>query len=188
MKLVALRCPNCSSPLLVGNDDVVVACNNCPTMAAISPNGAVKMAISFVAARSEHLTEKEWVPFWVFNGRVNIKQRTLQGSRSDEADTERLWGVPRSLYVPAWELSMEVAQNVGSQMIQQQPKLQQVERPEGAQFISAVVTPDDARKLLEFIVLAIEARRKDQLKRLEFDLEVDEPQLMALPKTMFPSK
>jgi hypothetical protein len=132
--------------------------------------------------------EKEWVPFWVFNGRVLIKERVLQGGRSDEKESERLWGAPRALYVPAWELSMAIAQNVGSQMIQQQPELQRVERPEESQFISATVTPDDARKLLEFIVLAIEARRKDMLKRLEFDLEVGEPQLMALPKVMFLSK
>jgi hypothetical protein len=185
MKLIALRCPNCTEPLAVENDDVVVACNNCQMMVAISQNGAVKMAVSFVVAHSQHLSAKEWVPVWVFNGRVIIKQRQVQGGRSGEKDSERLWGVPRSLYVPAWELSLEIAQNVGSQLIQNQPELQRIERPEGAQFVSAVVTPDDGRKLLEFIILAIEARRKDMLKRLEFDLEVGEPQMMAFPKAMF---
>ena len=188
MRLIALRCPTCTEPLAVENNDVVVVCHNCQTMVAISQNGAVKMPVSFVAARSEHITEKEWVPFWVFNGRVNIRKRQLQGGRSDDKDSERLWGVPRALYVPAWELSMEIAQNVGSQMIQGQPKLQQIERPQGSQFVSATVTPNDARKLLEFIVLAIEARRKDMLKKLEFDLEVGEPQMMVFPKVMFLSK
>jgi hypothetical protein len=82
---------------------------------------------------------------------------------------------------------MHTAQNVGSRLIEQQPQLQPVERPEGAHFISATVTPGDARKLLEFIVLAIEARRKDWLKSLEFGLEVGEPQMMALPQSMFGS-
>jgi hypothetical protein len=60
-----------------------------------------------------------------------------------------------------------------------------VERPDGAQLINAVVTPADARKLLEFIVLAIEARRKDWLKNLVFELEVGEPKLLAFPQRLF---
>jgi hypothetical protein len=82
---------------------------------------------------------------------------------------------------------MHTAQKVGSYLIQQQPELQEVERPSEVQFTSATVTPGDARKLLEFIVLAIEARRKDMLKNLVFDLEIGEPQMMALPQRMFGS-
>jgi hypothetical protein len=187
MKLIALRCPTCTNPLAVENDDVVVACHNCRAMVAITPTGPVKMAVRFVTASGQQ-AGNQWVPFWVFNGRVLIKRRDTQGGGgSAEKDSRRLWESPRALYVPAWELSMHTAQNVGSRLIEQQPQLQQIERPEGAHFISATVTPGDARKLLEFIVLAIEARRKDWLKSLEFGLEVGEPQMMALPQSMFGS-
>jgi hypothetical protein len=49
---------------------------------------------------------------------------------------------------------------------------------------SATVAPADAQKLLEFIILAIEARRQDWLKELNFHLDVNEPELWALPQSM----
>lgn len=186
MKLVALRCPTCANPLAVDNDDVVVECHNCRTMVAISQNGPVKMSVPFAVMQNQQVAAKQWVPFWIFNGRVLIKRRETQGG-SAENESRQLWGSPRALYVPAWEMSLQTAQNVGSRLIQQQPNLQKVERPEEAHFLSATVMPDDARKLLEFIVLAIEARRKDWLKKLEFDLEVGDPQMMALPHLEFGS-
>jgi hypothetical protein len=40
-------------------------------------------------------------------------------------------------------------------------------------------------RLLEFVVLAIEARRDDWLKALDFRIEAGEPQLWALPQQGF---
>jgi hypothetical protein len=187
MKLIALRCPNCTNPLAVENDDVVVACHNCQIMVAISENGPARMPVRFVVPAGQPQQPGVWSPFWVFNGRVHIKQRETQGRASGEKDSRQLWGSPRALYVPAWDLSMHTAQNVGSYLIQQQPALQEIERPSELQFTSATVTPGDARKLLEFIVLAIEARRDDMLKNLQFNLEIGEPQMTALPKRMIDS-
>jgi len=186
VKLLALRCPNCANPLAVENDDVVMACHHCGETVAISQNGPVKMPVHFAVPKGQQNVGNQWAPFWVFNGRVVIKRRDTQGTfGSAEKESRQLWESARALYVPAWELSMRTAQNVGSNLIQQQPLLQQIGRPEGAVFTSATVTPGDARKLLEFIVLAIEARRKDWLKNLEFELGVGEPQMMALPQRMF---
>jgi hypothetical protein len=185
MKLIALRCPTCATPLPAENDDVVVACTNCHTTIAISQSGPVKMAVRFAVLGDKQAPGNQWVPFWVFNGRVMIQRRETQGGGSAEKDARQMWQSPRALYVPAWELSMHTAQNVGSRLIQQQPQLQQIEQPQDAVLTSATVTPGDARKLLEFIILAIEARRKDWLKNLQFTLEVGEPQKMALPQKLF---
>ncbi|MFZ0545091.1 MAG: hypothetical protein WAM60_06620 [Candidatus Promineifilaceae bacterium] len=188
MKLIALRCPTCSEPLAVENDDVVVACGHCQEMVAIAQNGPVKMAVRFAVADGRQPPGNQWVPFWVFNGRAVIVRRETQGGGgSAEKESRRLWESPRALYVPAWEIAMNTAQSIGSRLIEQQPNFQPIERPEGVQLVSATVTPGDARKLLEFIVLAIEARRKDWLKNLVFNLEVGEPQMMALPQKMFGS-
>ena len=58
-----------------------------------------------------------------------------------------------------------------------------IERPAEAQLTPAAVSSEDALKLLEFIILAIEARRKDWLKELVFDLDIGEPELLALPRS-----
>ena len=127
-----------------------------------------------------------WVPFWVFQGLVKIRRRETQGrSRKDKKRSEALWGVQRQLYVPAWDLDMTVSQDIGSKMIQDQPELTFINQPQDARFIPAIVKPNDAKKLLEFIVLAIEARRRDWLKNLEFSLDVGEPEMWALPENSY---
>jgi hypothetical protein len=83
--------------------------------------------------------------------------------------------------VPAWELSLNQAQSIGSDMIQRQPALQPAPPPTEARLTPVTLPPQDALNILEFIVLAIEARRPDWLKRLDFDLKVGEPALWALP-------
>jgi len=182
MRLILLRCPNCGEPLEPGNDDVVLACNNCHTPVAIAVNGPQKMAVRFV---NPGKTGKGnwWFPFWVFEGQVRILKRETQGgSRSGRKDSEKMWGMARHLYVPAWELSMHAAQDIGSRLITKQPPLRFVEQPAEAQLVSATVTPKDAKKLLEFVILAIEARRKDWMEDLQFDLELEPPELWAMPE------
>lgn len=187
MKLILLRCPNCTEPLSPNNDDVVVACTNCHIPVAIAVNGAQRMTVQYaVDAGSRVSGSSTWYPFWLFEGRVHITRRETQGgSRSGRKESEKLWGVSRRLYVPAWELDLHVAQEVGGRLIQMQPDFQLVDQPEEVNLVSATVTPKDARKLLDFIVLAIEARRRDWLKNLEFELEIGQPELLALTENSY---
>lgn len=186
MKLILLRCPNCSEPLNPDNDDVVIACPNCLTPVAIAVNGPQEMTVRFVVPVNKAVSGSRWFPFWVFEGHVHILRRETQGgSRSGRKESEKLWGSSRRLYVPAWELDLHNAQEVGSQLIQKQPDIQFVNHPENAQLISVTVTPTDARKLLEFVILAVEARRRDWLKDLEFDLEINDPELWGMPEGTF---
>lgn len=186
MKLILLRCPNCGEPLNPDNDDVVIACSNCHTTVAIAVNGPQKMTVRYAVHGNKPVSGQRWFPFWVFEGRANILRRETQGgSRSGRKESEKLWRSSRRLYVPAWDLDLHNAQEIGSQLIQKQPDIQFVEHPENAQLISATVTPKDARKILEFVILAIEARRRDWLKDLEFDLEINDPELWGMPEGTF---
>ena len=187
MKLILLRCPNCSEPLKPENDDLVLACSNCHTPVAIATNGPVKMRVQYaVPERFKLGNSQRWVPFWVFQGRVRIQKRETQGrSKKDRKSSEALWGIQRHLYVPAWDLDMQMAQDVGSKMIKDQPKFSFVDQPDEVRLVPVTVKPKDAEKLLEFIVLAIEARRRDWLKDLKFQLDAGEPELWALPENSY---
>jgi hypothetical protein len=186
MKLILLRCPNCGEPLNPANDDVMIPCSNCFTPVAITVNGPQKMTVRYAVPGKRSVSGKRWFPFWVYEGRARILRRETQGgSRSGRKESEKLWGATRLLYVPAWELDLHNAQEIGSQLIQEQPEIRFVDQPEKAQLLPATVTPKDAQKLLEFVVLAIEARRRDWLKDLEFDLEVNEPELWGMPEGTF---
>lgn len=186
MKLIPLRCPECQEPLNPGNEDLVIICQNCQSTVAISLNGPQKMNVRFaVPAGTPSAGVKQWLPFWVFQGRVDIKRRESQGGQSEDKNVQAMWGSPRHLYAPAWDVPLSRAQAIGSQMAEDQPRFEFVDQPESVQLLPAVVSPGDGRKLLEFVVLAIEARRKDWLKYLDFDLNVGQPELWAIPQSTF---
>jgi hypothetical protein len=181
MKLLALRCPECNRSLKPENDHIVVACEFCHTAVRIGDEGVSSVPVHYARPRSETKVT-QWLPFWVFHGRVHVNQRQVaSGSRSRQEEMERLWGEPRHLYVPAWELSLKTVQETGSEMIQHQPIYQTIAQPAEARLTPVTLTTEDALKVLEFIILAIEARRPDWLERLDFHLEVGEAVLWALP-------
>ncbi|GJM40843.1 MAG: hypothetical protein DHS20C20_11250 [Ardenticatenaceae bacterium] len=181
MKLLALRCPTCAQSLKPQNPEVVVlGCANCGTAVSLHESGLDTIPLQFATPAVD--TFDAWLPLWVFNGRVNIANRQTQG-RNKEAQqhSEQLWGSPRRLYVPAWELPTETASQLGGDLVQRQPTFQQTEPPNNFTLVEAIVTPDDALKMLEFVVLSIEAARKDWLKELQFTIEAAKPQLWAIP-------
>lgn len=180
MKLLPLICADCQEPLKPDNDDIITVCPRCRQIYQFSDQALQPIAVQFMS--SGQTQAREWTPFWVFQGQVNLTQRETQGGGSKSAQSaEQLWQTPRRFYVPAWELPMNRVQEIGGQMIQQQPELQSVPRPDHFTLRPAIVTADDARKMVEFIILAIEARREDYLKNLAFQLQLGEAQLWALP-------
>ena len=181
MKLLALRCPSCAQPLKPQSPEVVaLRCANCGTAVTINDNGLDTIALQFAASAVE--TFAAWVPLWVFNGRVNITSRQTQGrNKQAQQDSEQLWGYPRRLYIPAWELPTKAACQLGGDMVQRQPQFQRTDPSDKLPFIEAVVTQEDALKLLEFVVFNVEAARKDWLKDLQFTIEAAPPQLWAIP-------
>ena len=182
MKLLLLRCPQCQSPLEPGQLDVVVGCGHCYAAVAVDETGLRLMKVSYAAMRGDLEEVEQWLPFWVFNGRVHITKRDTQGSSMfSSKNPEQYWDSYRNLYVPAWDLPMATAREIGQKFTQEQTRLQAMPPPSETRLVSAIVSPDDALKLMEFVVLSIEAQRKDWLKRLKFHIEAGAPELWALP-------
>ena len=158
----------------------MLRCTNCGTAVTINDNRIDSIDLKFAAAAVERIDA--WLPLWLFNGRVHIQSRQTQGrSKQAQKDSEQLWGYPRRLYVPAWELSTKQASQIGGDLVQQQPAFQQAAPPSNATLVEAIVTPEDALKLLEFMVFNVEAARKDWLKDLQFSIQADAPQMWAIP-------
>ncbi len=177
MTLVVVRCPACGNPLMPEDDDLVVACSQCGTGLQLAEEGLQPIEIRY--AETPLVKATTWRPWWIFKGRVNlIRRETQSGNRNDEA--HRFWAQPRVLSVPAWELSITAVKQAGIQMLQQPPVLKAIPRPAGAQLTPAVVSADDARKMLEFLIFSLEAGRDDWLKALDFQIEAGLPELWAL--------
>ena len=179
MKLLLLRCPVCQNGLEPADEDVVVVCRQCHTPLSLGEQGIAPFELFYAQPKGEH---GAWLPFWLFEGRVRMTTRQTQGGgKSAAKDAEQMWSVPRRLFVPAWDCPVPQARQIGRQMIENQVMLTAVERPPQAEMTSAVLSPDDARKLLDFIILTIEAERSDWLKDIRFALEAPPPTLWAIP-------
>ncbi len=177
MTLVVVRCLSCGKPLAPGGDDLVIACPQCGAGLFLADEGPQPIEIQY--AQPSLAQAATWRPWWIFRGSVNLIRRETQGgNRSDEA--RQFWAQPRVLSVPAWELSITAVKQAGLQLLKQPPVLKAIPWPSGAQLTPAVVSAEDARKMLEFLILTLEAGRDDWLKTLDFQIEAGPPELWAM--------
>lgn len=179
MKLLLLRCPQCNHTLTPGNEDVVVQCSNCRSAVSINEGGLSLLPANFAAPTQRQA--EAWLPFWVYRGQVTLKSRETQGGRSAEKDARAFWEQPRQVYIPAWGAELAQARDLMRKLLEKQPSLQAQPTSGGAAFAPAVLSPDDGRKLLELVIVSIEASRSDWLESLDFDLRLDSEALWLLP-------
>ncbi|MBP9501119.1 MAG: hypothetical protein KBF17_03055 [Candidatus Promineofilum sp.] len=179
MKLMLLRCPKCNTALAPGQEDQVVQCPNCRAAVGIQEGGLDLPAVQYAASSVEEVAS--WLPFRVYRGRVTINQRKTQEGRSTEREARAFWDLPRRMYVPAWSVGLPQARDLIAKLVQTQPPLEEIAPPEGATFEPVVVSPEDGRKLLELVIVSIEAKRSDWIETLDFDLRLESEELWLLP-------
>ncbi|MGH2537751.1 MAG: hypothetical protein ACRDHL_10185, partial [Candidatus Promineifilaceae bacterium] len=176
------RCPNCRQPLPAENDDLVLACPNCAAAVQIDDTGLSLAALRYAAPAGAGGPWPEWAPFWVFAGLIQIHGRDRQGwDAGSEGRAQAFWAGRSRFYAPAYAATVEVARQAGRALLEDEPEWHFVEPPAGVKLRPAVVSAADGRKLLDFIVVTIEASRKDWLKSLDYSLELVAPELWALP-------
>ncbi len=181
MKLLALRCPVCAQPLLPEEDEtIVMSCGRCYTAVSINDHGINPTDIQFAAPTTDEISD--WLPFWIFNARVNLSERETQGGKKSIREAAaHFWATSRRLYVPAWEIPLAQAREIGSMLVKKQPQFQPIDPLPETTIKPATVTSEDALKLLEFVVLSLEAERADWLKSIRFNIEVTKTMLWAIP-------
>jgi hypothetical protein len=105
-----------------------------------------------------------------------LQRQTYGSNRSGEA--QDYWSRPRRFFIPAYDCPLDEAV---------QECLQRLARPEElepgplAAFRSVTLAEEDLQALAEFVVLAIEARRKDKLREVVFSVKLEPPDLWVLP-------
>jgi hypothetical protein len=187
MQLLALKCPTCGQNLKPQrNEAVVVSCGNCKTAVSLHQSGIKAIDVKYAAPSST--TVETWLPLWVYSGKVNIKRRESQGgSKGADKEAAQLWGSVQRLFVPAWQESAHQAREIGSQFVVRQPVFETIAPtetmalPESMVLQEAIITPEDGLKLLDFIVLSLEAGRKDWLEDLQFEIQTMGHELWAIP-------
>ncbi len=185
VRLIALKCPQCSFPIPAEAEEIVAACPQCGQAIRLEADDFVAQAVAWAEPRAGAVVAR-WLPFWAFPGRVVITSRETQGFSLTAAfggggGADPLWEHAARLWVPAFDLSLDGAKRWGVQLTRAQPVLRPGPVPSGAPLRDCVVTLEDARKLADFVVLSIEAERPDMLRSISFTLPEGTPELWALP-------
>ena len=175
VELIPLKCIRCDTPIPAKSDEFAWVCGQCELGQQIGENGLSDLEIHY--AQGIHPPQKGR-PFWVCEGRVTLDRDTYSGAAQVAQASEFFWSKPRKFFVPAFFLPLEEIIRLGVQWLQNPPTLSS---GSPVDFEPVTVGSDDIQAWAEFLVVAIEAERKDKVKYILFEIQLDEPQLWILP-------
>ncbi len=182
IRLVPLLCVKCRAPVPAQPDELAWVCEQCGQGLLLDPAPAPGSSESATRALDIFFSKavpsgQKGRPFWVARGQVMITDRqTYKGNESRAAG--EFWAGPRLFSIAAWETSLNEMFSLGVQLLNQPLRL---EPGSPTPFLPVVTPPADVRALAEFLVMSIEADRRDALKTLNFDLKLEPLQLWILP-------
>ena len=176
IELVPLLCPQCSTPVPAEEIEVAWACAQCGQGIYLDPEtGPQRLQIYYSAAIPVNNQGK---PYWVADGRVTMQREAYRSDNRSVQEAESFWSQTRRFFIPAFTAPLEtlLAQAVDLLL---QPPIVKAGPPAG--FEPVTLSLDDVPAVAEFIVIAVEAGRKDKLKRIDPDIKLSPPALWILP-------
>jgi len=169
--LIPMQCVRCQQAIPAQPDEVVWVCSNCGQGQVLSDEkGLLPQTVHYAAGIPANMAGK---PVWVAAGQVKPHRETYSGN--NENDMLQFWAQPRWFYIPAYNLTLEQLATTGITLLKQPIALQEVQTR--SPFLPITVHPEDIRPLAEFILLSVEAERKDQLRSLTYELQLGPPDL-----------
>jgi len=175
VQLIPLVCLKCQTPVPAQPGEVAWVCGQCGQGLLLDVHqGLVPLDVFYAAGIAPNTPGK---PFWVADGRVAFAKRQTYSGNEDR-DAQRFWAQPRQFFVPAFSGSLETLLGMGSKLLEKPPSLQSAP---AARFEPVTLALEDVKPLAEFIVMALEAGRKDKLREIQFSLELSSPVLWILP-------
>jgi hypothetical protein len=176
VELIALICPRCSTPVPAEPEEVAWVCRQCGEGWTLEEErGLAPLRVQYAAGIAPDAAGK---PFWMVEGQVSLQRQAYGSGRQQAGEAELFWSLPRQFYIPAFTCSLEELLDLGTRLLLQPPSQQP---GTAAKFEPVTLAPEDIQATAEFIVMAIEAGRKDKLKEVDFNLRLSSPVLWVLP-------
>ena len=176
IELVPLVCIQCSTAIPAGVEEVAWGCDQCGQgMVLDEAHGLEALDIHYSADIAQNSTGK---PYWVADGQVTMERKTYGSAGKHGIAAKQFWGQSRCNIFrqrgSRWMLLLEVAKA----MLLNPPRLSS---GSATPFEAVTLYRDDVLAAAEFIVIAIEAERKDKIKSIDFELKLSKPVLWILP-------
>jgi hypothetical protein len=174
VELIPLNCLRCGTPIPAEIDEFAWACAQCEQGQQLGDQGLIPLEIHYSQTIADNLTGN---PFWVCEGRVTIRRDTY-GRAKSEKDAQKFWSQPRKFIIPAFSYPVDQFAKNGIRWLQKTPTMN---AGPVVRFAPVTVAVDDVTVWAEFLVVALEAERKDKVKKLDFELALGNPALWILP-------
>jgi hypothetical protein len=176
IELIPLVCLNCSTPIPADKDEMAWVCAQCGQgMALDVQQGLTPLQVHYTEGILPNTRGK---PYWVSDGQVALQRDVYRSSGKSSKEAGQFWSSQRRFLIPAYTLSQEDLLAQTARFLLQPPVLKPGPL---AQFEPVTLSMEDIQPVAEFIVMAIEAGRKDVLKNIQFTLELSLPSLWILP-------
>lgn len=175
VSLIPLVCVDCRQPIKAQPDEVAWVCSTCHKGNILGDDGRLRsLDVKYAANLGQNSPGR---PHWAVIGTVTIRVRnTYKGNES--RDSSAFWAEPRLFLIPAFAAPLEVQVAQAMQWLRSTPPA--VVDDQLASLLPVVIPARDIHPMAEFIVLAIEADRRDAMKTLDFQVDLQVPQLWIL--------
>lgn len=182
VSLIPLVCAKCRAPVPARPDEVAWVCEQCGQGLLLDetpepgPGACATIPID-VYFSNEIKQGAQGRPFWVSRGTVTLTRRETY--KGDEGKAARAyWSQPRLFYIPAWGENLETLVKIGLGRLDNPVPMTPGSR---APFTPVLTLPGDIRALAEFMIVSLEASRRDAMRQIAFDLQLEPAQLWVLP-------
>ncbi|MBW8009966.1 MAG: hypothetical protein FVQ83_01820 [Chloroflexi bacterium] len=177
ISLVPLKCVKCETPVPAETDEIAWVCQTCNTGLLLDEEkGLVPLEIHYSAKIPDNASGQ---PFWVVEGQVSLSRDSYTGLGKKTNEAKKFWSKSRRFFIPAFNCSLDELTGLGKLAITTQPELK---AGTAAHFDPVTQMKKDLRALAEFIVIAVEANRRDKVKKVVIDsIQLGEPELWILP-------
>lgn len=173
--LIPLQCIKCQAPIAAQPVEMAWVCVTCGQPMQLDesqPSGLAPLSVTYDARIQAGQRGR---PFWVAQGQVSVRRQTYRGN--EERQAQEFWSQPRTFFVPAFACSLDELVSQGMKLLRQPP--QPTPGPPVA-FLPVTLSRNDVRPMSEFVVMGIEAERRDMLKTVQIQLSLGTPVLWVL--------
>lgn len=183
MKVVVIKCPNCSQPIYSKVKDTVFFCDKCNTLH--TRNGGVQVLnIEIADSKPSIAGDKVYLPFWRVGTEFTINHMNVAGGTLNKL-SQFFRGSTNSgtlhVFVPANEMDVYTFKQMSVEMTFRPP--QYSTRIDFATIPRepTKITQTEAEKMADFIFVTMQADQPGVLQQLDYTLKVLDAKMVYLP-------
>ncbi len=183
MKVIAVKCPQCNSPIQSKVRDHLFYCTRCNTM-HVRNGGVEKLDYEIGEFNQSAQGERIYMPFWRVYATFLVHSKSVEGGALFRL-TQWLKGGSNSgnifIYVPATELDNTGFKTLATRFTSNPPKYATRLNFGNVNRLPATISKQEAANLADFVIVTMEAEQPGVLQQLNYSLTVNDTKLVYLP-------